>query len=135
MGFILSCFALYFTFPLLAETGQTVTTKLSDWCTVETPESAKVGETVEVKVTLQNITVPTKLNCHLHFLKEDGEYGGFWVYAPPVDVSSEGTFSIKFKLTEKENAAKASVTVFLGPDGDWKNRTATCSGGAFPVTK
>ncbi len=118
-----------------AET-KTVTKELNEWCTVTTPESAKVGDTVEIKVTLKGVKVPTKLSCHLHFQKEGGEYGGFWCYAAPVDVAAaDGTFTFKFTLTEKEGAVKAVPTIFLSPDGDWKNKTAGCNGGVFPVSK
>ncbi|HCE43438.1 MAG TPA: hypothetical protein DET40_07805 [Lentisphaeria bacterium] len=115
---------------------KTVTKEVNEWCTVTTPESAKVGDTVEVKIALKGVKAPAKLNCHLHFQKEGGEYGGFWVYAEPVDVAeANGTFSFKFTLAEKEGAVNAIPTIFLGPDGDWKNKTASCAGAAFPVTK
>jgi len=114
---------------------KTVTKWLANWCTVVTPESAKIGDTVEVKVTLKDVMVPTKLSCHLHFLKADGKLGGLWADAPPTDVTDDGTYSFEFKLIEKDDAAKANVVIFLSPDGDWKSKTANCGGAPFPVSK
>ncbi|HBC86063.1 MAG TPA: hypothetical protein DCZ94_03825 [Lentisphaeria bacterium] len=115
---------------------KTVTKEINEWCTVTTPENAKVGDTVEIKVALKGVKAPTKLSCHLHFQKEGGEYGGFWAFAPAVDVAAaDGTFTFKFTLVEKEGAVKAVPTIFLSPDGEWTSKTANCAGAEFPVTK
>ncbi len=115
---------------------KTVTKELNEWCTITAPENAKVGDTVEIKIALKGVKAPTKLSCHLHFQKEGGEYGGFWVYAAPVDVAAaDGTFTFKFTLIEKEGAVNAVPTIFLSPDGDWKNKTANVAGAPFPVSK
>ncbi|HBC88541.1 MAG TPA: hypothetical protein DCZ94_16460 [Lentisphaeria bacterium] len=112
-----------------------VTKELNEWCTITVPEKAKMGDTIEVKVTLKNVKTPTKLSCHMHSQKEDGAYGGFWVFAAPVDVQTDGTFTFKFILSEKEGVVKAVPTVFLSPDGEWGSNTANVAGGEIPVAK
>jgi len=121
--------------PAVKTDDKTVTTQINEWCAVTTPVNAKIGDAVEIKVALKNVKAPTKVDCHMHFKKEGGEYGGFWVYAPPQDVSADGSFTFNFTLTEKEGAVTAVPTVFLSPDGEFAHQTANCAGGEFPVSR
>lgn len=113
---------------------KTVTRDVADWCTITVPENAKIGDTVEVKVSLKNVKTPAKISCDLHLLKDDGSWGGFWVGCTPQNVTADGTFSFKFTLTAKEGAAGVTAVIYLSPDGTWTTKTANASG-SFPLVK
>ena len=114
---------------------KTVSKDVAEWCTVTVPESAKIGDTVEIKVTLKNVKTPAKLICDLHNKKEGGAWGGYWLGGTAQDVvKADGTYTFSFTLTPKEGAVEVVTVIFLSPDGKWDNRTANiqCS---FPLSK
>jgi len=114
---------------------KTVSTDVAEWCTVTVPESAKIGDAVEVKVTLKDVRTPTKLNCDLHWIKEGGARGGLWLEGKAQDVDkANGTYTFSFTLPPNDGAVEAMPVIFLSPDGKWDKMTANfhCS---FPLSK
>ena len=107
---------------------------LADWCMVTVPEKARIGEDVEVKVSLKNVVkTPTKLRCDLHF--KGGNSSGYWIGTDTQDVKADGTYTFKLTLIPKEGVIEAVLAIYLSPDGNWNNKTLSIIGDGFPVFK
>lgn len=106
-----------------------------DWCTFTSPESANVGDTLVVKVTLKNVALPTKLTLGLHYVKDSGEYGGFWALGSTQTVTDgNGTHTFTMKVPQKrEGLGQGMVLLYLSPDGSFEKQTQHYNGAAFDV--
>ncbi len=119
---------VFIAFKVSAEIRET------SWCIIETPETAVLGESIEIKVTVKpGVAAPgDKISNHLHWMKIDG-FGGMLSWRPGQDIK-EGSANI-FKHSPKLDSSMHTVSplVFLSPDGDFANLTKRETGAPIRV--
>ncbi len=97
------------------------TKKIADWIEVTAPESAKVGETVKIKVKLTGVPDGCKLAGDMHFFRGPS-YGGFLVWHRPQTVKAGKEYTFKYKIPEKEGMSSVGVLFYYGKKGGWGNK-------------
>ena len=99
----------------------------ADWCSVETPDSVHPGQSFSVRVVLKK-TLPAGqlLVCHMHHLKKNGQWGGFYDWCPAQAVETAGETAV-FPFTARSGADVAEFipVVFAAPEGDWERKDWT----------
>jgi hypothetical protein len=98
--------------------------KLADWCSVDQPAEAKLGQPVEIKVQLHGVKPGTKVNLDLHWRKKDGKYGGMNIWGGPAqDVKEDGLHTFRAKPANKPDIAAVHALIYLTPSGEYKDLT------------
>ena len=115
--------------PLLVATGVQAAVKDTDWCVIETPDSASPGTSIEIRVTLKPGAVQPgeKLANHLHWMKKDG-FGGMLSWVPHQDVGKPTVYVFRHAPTLDAAMHTISPLVFLSPDGDYAHLTKRATG-------
>lgn len=111
--------------------------KETDWCTIETPDSAQAGDRVEVKVTLKKeLPADNVLQVNMHWFKKDAWGGSMGAnYVPPKAPAPVGKPTVFSVVTSKKfpDLDRWSAFVFAAPDGDYKRLTLKANGA--PIMK
>lgn len=103
------------------------TVSLGDWAKVTAPTEYEQGVAFPVKVDLLKVDGPTKLVMNANWLKDSGAFGGFLqLLNINEDVSGPKTFEFNVTISKtKPNLKSVSLALYLSPDGEWKNKTAS----------
>jgi hypothetical protein len=105
-----------------------------DWCTIEVPATAVVGEPHTVTITIKELDPELKVRADLHYRKQDGSYGGFNRWGGEAQTVPENkvlTFTIKPK--PKDDMVSVHALVFASPTGEHKDRVKSATGPDVPV--
>lgn len=111
-------------------------TKTTDWCTIESPASAKVGEAIKVKIALKDIPEGQVLRADLHWRDKSGAYKGpnnWGGEGKPVTANS--TVELTLKAKAKPDLGSVHVAVYLSPDGEFKNKTKNATGSEIKIVE
>lgn len=101
------------------------------WCSIETPDNIKSGDTVEVNITIKSKDVKPgmKLSCDFHWMKVDG-WGGVTGYVFPQEIKAGvNKYTFRTKIVLDEKADHVYPYVFYSNDGNFNNRIANANGG------
>jgi len=102
----------------------THTTALGRWGSVTHPAEVAEGEAFEVTVHLPETIEGQKLCVSLNWVKKAGGFGGFNTVSRPNQIDAvAGDHTVKIKPRPKPGLGGYVLTVYLSPDGGWKNRT------------
>jgi hypothetical protein len=95
----------------------------TDWCTIEVPASAEVGDRVPVKIVLKEIPAGMRLAADFHGRDSSGKYMGMvkWGGAPRA-VESGQVVELKIKVIEKPGLGSVHLSCYLSPTGEFKDR-------------
>jgi hypothetical protein len=100
------------------------------WCVISCPGPVATGVSFEVKIDLRGLAGKAKLAVDLHYLKQDGSFGGMLAWGGGgKDVDRDGPQTRRFTIaTLKEDLGTFHAYAFLSPDGEWRNRTKEATG-------
>lgn len=101
------------------------TVALGDWAKVTVPESYQRNEPFTVEVEILKLDAPTQLALSANWTNENGHFGGFLQYlGAGKPISAPGTTEFRITINKtKPNLKGLMLSVFLSPDGNWKNNT------------
>lgn len=111
--------------------------KDTEWCVIETPDTAYPGQVIEVKVTLKEGAVPPglKVSNHLQWMRKEG-FGGMLSWVPGKDAVPGKTVVFKHKPSNfNEKISSISPLVFLSPNDDFKSMTKRANGSNILFSK
>jgi hypothetical protein len=95
----------------------------TEWCTIEVPVSAEIGDVLEATVTLKQIDEGLMLRGDLHGSSLTGRYLGMLKYGGAGQpVKSGQTVKLYIAVVDKPDLAAVNFTVYISPDGAWANR-------------
>lgn len=113
----------------LAAADDAVQTKDCGWCVITCPKEVAPGASFDVKVELKGLAEKTKLGSDLHWMKEDGSWGGCLAWGGGAkDVEKDGVLTFSYKFDAKEGMGAAHAIVYLSPDGTWDKQTKNTTG-------
>ena len=102
------------------ETTKMATRELGDWATITFPESAEMGQDIEIKIKLKNAPIPNMLKVEFH-KQIKGEWKG---YADSIGMKKvedpNQEFVFKTKIPRVQDMNKALFVVYLTSDGTWE---------------
>ncbi|MGI5869520.1 MAG: sugar-binding protein [Kiritimatiellia bacterium] len=128
-----SRFALPLALLFLASTASAAV-KETEWCKIETPDTATPGKPIEIKITLKPGVAKEgdQVANHLHWMKKDG-FGGMLSWVPSKNARDGATHVFRHSPKLDEKMSTISPLVFLSPDGDYKNLTKRATGASIRV--
>lgn len=106
--------------------------KETDWCSIETPDSADPGDRIEVKVTLKSpLPAGEQLKVDMHWFKINAWGGASGAsYVPPKDPAPVGkptVFSFKLR-NDLSGIDRWGPLVYSAPEGDFKRLSKRADG-------
>lgn len=112
-----------------------VQTTDTDWCTIEVPATAKIGETVAVKFTLKNIDPGLKLFADLHGRNTSGKGIGMVKWGgKPKDAASGQVVVFNILVAPKPDLASVRVQSYLSTEeGAFKGRVKEAAGANIKI--
>jgi hypothetical protein len=106
------------------------------WLVVEAPETAVVGQPLEIRVTLKKTPEPAQIDCTLHHANADRKGWGYLASSGPAQPAAKGrTYSFVFTVPDHEDTAYAFAIVYLSPTGKWQDGTQAVSTKYMPFTR
>jgi hypothetical protein len=105
-----------------------------NWCTITSPKEVTAGKPFDVTVKLNGLHAKTKLGVDLYWMKADGNFGGFLIYAPRHDVDHDTTETFNFTVDLKPGMAAVYAGAILSPTGESEQKTAEKDSPQMPVT-
>lgn len=98
---------------------------LGDWGRITLPESYQLNEPFTVKVEVLKLEGPTQLVLSANWKNQSDGFGGFLQYFRAKEISEAGVHEMNLTIRKDKPGLKTAVlTVYLSPDGEWKNNTA-----------
>ena len=104
------------------------------WVAVETPQTAAVGGSFEVRVTLAKPVGATRIDCTLHRANAERRGWGYLASCCPArEAVGGGTYSFVFTVPEKAETAFVFALVYLSPTGEWRDATRAVATSLVPI--
>lgn len=99
---------------------------LGDWARITLPETYTLNEPFPVTVEVLKLDAPANLSISANWKKDSGQFGGFLQFLKSLDLTEPGRHELMLTVRkDKPNLKTAVITVYLSPDGVWKNRSAS----------
>ncbi|HBC89596.1 MAG TPA: hypothetical protein DCZ94_21880 [Lentisphaeria bacterium] len=111
-----------------------IKSKTSKWCTISYPEKLSIGQSMDATVRLVGLKSPTKLCAELHCRTTGRIYAGVYASAEPQPVSTDGEYTFKFDIKDKDNLESVNLFVFLSATGSSDDQRASETGSDISVS-
>lgn len=106
------------------------------WLLVEAPETAVVGQPLEIRVTLKKSVGSAQIDCTLQRADADRRDWGYLASSGPARPAAGGqAYSFIFTVPERENTAFAFALIYLSPTGKWQDGTRAVTTMYMPVKR
>ncbi|MDF3128421.1 family 16 glycosylhydrolase [Kiritimatiellaeota bacterium B1221] len=99
---------------------------LGDWGRITLPDNYELNQPFTATIEVLKSDASGKISLSANWMKPGRQFGGFLQFIGTQDLSGPGTYTFKVNIKrDKPNLESLSLSVYLSPDGDWKNRTAS----------
>ena len=95
----------------------------SDWLKIEAPEQLVPEQTFTAKLTLLQDQPGMKLRADLHWVRNNGKFGGMNAYGGNAQPATAGLHSLRFTPKAKPDLGTYVLTVWLSPTGNFDDNT------------
>ncbi len=103
---------------------------LGDWGRITLPDDYELNQPFTATIEVLKLETPCKLSLSANWMKPERKFGGFLQFIGTRDISGPGSYDFKVTIKrDKPNLESLSLSVYLSPDGEWKNKTAAAAAG------
>ncbi len=95
----------------------------ANWLIVSAPVAAIPGRLLEFTIRLRNPPNGEQLSVDLTWMKA-AAFGGWIAHAGHHTIDGTGPYAFKVKPVKKKDLKDYLLTIYISPDGNWKNKSA-----------